>query len=123
MRVLLVGLALSALVAIFSTPATGEISSVAEECDLCICANDEIVCLPAFPAEAGEEQTVCGIACSNIGSSYSSRQRVDAACSEIAQCNGLSAPAASGIWLAMGAFGLLVFGTLMLRRIGARSAT
>jgi hypothetical protein len=94
-----------------------------ESCDVCTCASGEIACVASENGgEVIEEQSVvCGIACGAIGSTHGSREHFDVACSELAQCNGLSAPAVGTTWLAVAALGLLTLGSLTVRRMRGRS--
>lgn len=104
------------VVAMFASAAVGE--PIPDfQCNVCTCANEEILCLQQTSVEEPQEG-VCGPACSGIGSSFSSIETFQTSCLEVLACNGdiRSTPAAGPMWLSAAALGMALFGGFALRR-------
>jgi len=95
-------------------------------CAVCTCQNgglnDTIVCVAQGGGEEIEDQGPCASACSSVGQSYKSIKVVETACEDLPACDHAETPAASPLWLAGGAFALLVLGAAAVRRMRLRTA-
>lgn len=118
MRIITVSVAALACI-LFTSAAEVHADIEGDACAICTCQNEAVICVEAF-TETAEEQGPCAGPCSENGG-FQSIQVVQNACSDLPTCDHAYAPAASPLWLAGGALGLLLFGGVTLRRVRSRS--
>src|SRR5262245_29975809 len=109
------------VVAALTLAARNALAGKVPACNVCTCTDGAIICIPTGDMENAETEFPCGI-CVNIGSQFESREFVETACEDLPACDHAETPAASPLWLALGALALVGIGGTTLRRVRTRTA-